>query len=464
MKANRPNIILINCDDLGYGDLGCYGSLLNRTPHIDALAANGLRLTDFYMASPVCSASRAAMMTGCYPPRVGFGERPVLFPGDPLGLNPAEKTMAGYLNDAGYATKLVGKWHCGDQPEFLPTRHGFDEYYGLPYSNDMGRQANRPDSPPLPLIRNESVIEQQPDQRTITSRYTEECLRFIDDHRDAPFFLYLAHMYVHVPLFVPQPFLERSRNGAYGAAVECIDWSTGVIVDRLRQHGLLENTLLIFTSDNGSRAGGEGGSNGSCCGGKATTWEGGQRVPCIMHWPAAIEAGRFSGEITSSLDFLPTLCSLAGTQTEPMRHIDGGDLSAFIRGETENSGRNEFYYYSGSALEAVRTGHWKLHVHKGSVADGVWKRGDPAPMLFNLHEDLSETRERQEQYPEIVADLMERIETMRVRLGDCITGSLGKEVRPAGRVHCARTLTEYRTDHPYMIAMYDLPDMPVLSG
>ena len=184
MKKSRPNVILINCDDLGYGDLSCYGSTVNRTPHIDALAAGGLRLTDFYMASPVCSASRAAMMTGCYPPRVGFGERPVLFPGESLGLNPDEKTVASYLKDAGYATKIVGKWHCGDQAEFLPTSHGFNEYFGIPYSNDMGRQANRPDSPPLPLLRDQTVIQQQPDQRGLTERYTDECLQFIQANQE----------------------------------------------------------------------------------------------------------------------------------------------------------------------------------------------------------------------------------------------------------------------------------------
>ena len=250
-----PNIILINCDDLGYGDLGCYGSNRNRTPHIDRLAQEGIRFTDFYMASPVCSPSRAAMMTGCYPPRIGFGSfhgEVVLFPGYDIGLSQEEVTVASQLKAAGYATKIIGKWHCGDQPEFLPTRHGFDEYFGIPYSNDMGMQSDRPDNPPLPVLRNERVVQQQPDQRGITERYTEEAISFIDRNKDEPFFLYLAHMYVHVPLFVPKQFLESSQNGAYGGAVECIDWSVGVIMDRLEELGIDGNTLMVFTSDNGS--------------------------------------------------------------------------------------------------------------------------------------------------------------------------------------------------------------------
>jgi len=250
MPADRPNIILINCDDLGYGDLGCYGSAKNKTPYIDQLAAGGCRLTDFYMASPVCSASRAALLTGCYPQRVGFGPHAVLFPGDPVGLNPSETTIAAALKSAGYRTKIIGKWHCGDQPEFLPTRHGFDEYFGIPFSNDMGRQSNNPASPPLPLLRDETVIQEQPDQRGLTERYADAAVEFIHRKSDEPFFLYLAHMYVHVPLFVPKPFLEKSTNGAYGGAVECIDWCTGLILDRLEQDGLLDDTLIIFTSDN----------------------------------------------------------------------------------------------------------------------------------------------------------------------------------------------------------------------
>ena len=220
-SMTRPNIILINCDDLGYGDLGCYGSERNETPALDRMAAEGVRFTDFYMVSPVCSPSRGAMMTGCYPPRIGFGEFGgdlVLFPGHAYGLHKDERTLPQLLREAGYRTMLIGKWHCGDQPEFLPTERGFDEYYGLPYSNNMGRQVGREAFPPLPLLRGKDVIQEQPDQSGLTERYTEEAVRFLRDNRERPFFLYLAHMYVHLPLFVPERFLDASRNGGYGGA------------------------------------------------------------------------------------------------------------------------------------------------------------------------------------------------------------------------------------------------------
>jgi arylsulfatase A-like enzyme len=455
MTQTQPNIILINCDDLGYGDLGCYGSPKNKTPHLDALAAGGLRLTDFYMASPVCSASRAGMLTGCYPPRIGFGDHSVLFPGQDAGLHPDEETLGGLLRRAGYDTKIVGKWHCGDQPEFLPTSHGFDEYFGIPFSNDMGRQSNNPDRPPLPLVRDQTVIQEQPDQRGITERYTDEALQFINQERDRPFFLYLAHMYVHVPLFVPQQFLDESENGAYGGAVQCIDWSTGMIVDWLRQHGQLDNTLVIFTSDNGSRARDEGGSNQPCRGTKATTWEGGQRVPCIMHWPAAISPGRTYRHVTRSIDLFPTLAAIAGVEVSDERALDGVDLSPVVTGRHEDSVNDTFFYYRGNALEAVRVGDWKLHVHKGS---------EPLQALFNLRDDVGETENRYEAEPEVVERLTARLEDMRGELGDALTDAPGRARRASGRVHDAKPLTEYREDHPYMIALYDLPDMPTLSG
>jgi len=280
----KPNIVLINCDDLGYGDLGCYGSPANRTPHIDALAKSGKRFTDFYVGSPVCSASRAALMTGCYPQRIGFGHHSVLFPGEKVGLDPNETTIATQLKRAGYSTRIVGKWHCGDQPDFLPTNHGFDGYFGIPYSNDMGYQQGKSKEAlcPLPLMRDDVVIQEQPDQHGLTERYTDDAIQFIEQHRDRPFFLYLAHLYVHVPLFVPQPFLERSHNGVYGGAVECLDWSTGMIVDWLERSGLRENTLIIFTSDNGACGMPLAASNAPCRGTKGTTWEGanGCRASC----------------------------------------------------------------------------------------------------------------------------------------------------------------------------------------
>lgn len=460
----QPNILLINCDDLGYGDLGCYGSTRNQTPHLDRLASNGLRLTDFYMASPVCSASRAALLTGCYPNRVGFDRYPVLFPGSPQGLHPQEKTIADYLRGAGYATKIVGKWHCGDQPEFLPTAHGFDEYFGIPFSNDMGRQqrAEGPGGAPLPLLRNDRVIQQQPDQRGLTEQYTRECLDFMDANQDRPFFLYLAHMYVHVPLFVPKQFLEASDNGAYGGAVACIDWSAGVLVDYLRSRGLLDNTIIIFTSDNGSRARDEGGSNGELRGTKGTTWEGGQRVPCIIHWPDRIEPGQVVSSVYRSFDLLPTLCSLAGTSPDPERTIDGIDFSGLLLEGEEAHPENEMIYYSGRELNALRQGAWKLHVnycqraHLPDCPEG--------PTLYNLHDDPGEQADVLDRHPEVVARMLNRLDEIRVLLGDSLTEMEGNGCRSIGHKENARTLTSYDENHPYIIAMYDLPDMPTMVG
>ena len=458
----RPNIILINCDDLGYGDLGCCGSPTNKTPHLDRLASEGVRFTDFYMASPVCSASRASMLTGCYPPRIGFDQCPVLFPGQAEGLSTEERTIAGQLKEAGYATKIIGKWHCGDQPEFLPTEHGFDEYFGIPYSNDMGRQSNNPDRPPLPLLRNKTVIQEQPDQRSITERYTDEALQFLHANKDRPFFLYLPHMYVHVPLFVPRQFLDASDNGAYGGAVQCIDWSTGVLMDALDRLGLAENTLVIFTSDNGSRARDEGGRNLPCRGTKGTTWEGGQRVPCIMRWPAAVKAGRTSNAVIRSIDLLPTLSTLAGVEVSPERKIDGVDISPLMLDETAEAPNETFAYYWHGALAAIRVGDWKLHFEvSGWVQD---YDGPKQNLLYNLAEDVGETTNVYDRHPEIVQRLEDAAGKVRCELGDSLRGEEGTEKRPVGRVENPKPLTEYREDHPYMIAMYDLPDMPTMAG
>lgn len=397
-------------------------------------------------------------MTGCYPPRIGFGSfngSIVLFPGDGIGLSSSETTVATQLQNAGYSTKIIGKWHCGDQPEFLPTRHGFDEYFGIPYSNDMGRQSDRPDRPPLPLLRNETVIQAQPDQRGITERYTDEALQFIDKNQDSPFFLYLAHMYVHVPLFVPKQFLERSKNGAYGGAVECIDWSMGILMDHLEQLGLSDNTLVVFTSDNGSRARDEGGSNQPCRGTKATTWEGGQRVPCIMRWPAKIASDTVSDAIVTSMDFFPTFSKLAGESVSTERIIDGHDIGDLMFDEPDYSANDTFYYYAQNRLEAIRVGDWKLHFRKGDLE---------ITELYNLREDVSETTNHYSDQPDVVAALSEKAQAIREDIGDEACGIVGKNNRPIGRVENPKPLTEYREDHPYMIAMYDLPDMPTMSG
>jgi len=456
--TTQPNIILINCDDLGYGDLSCYGSTANDTPHLDKLAEEGVKFSDFYMASSVCSASRAAMLTGCYPPRVGIDW--VLFPGDSCGLHPDEITVARLLMNAGYRTKLVGKWHCGDQPEFLPTRHGFDDYFGIPYSNDMGMQAKKDGSrnanPPLPLMRGDSIHQEQPDQAALTERYVDECLQFIDPStgsgQEKPFFLYLAHLYVHTPFFIAEQFMEISRNGRYGGAVAAIDWATGAIMHALKKQGLDENTLVIFTSDNGS-TGRLGGSNGELNGSKGTCLEGGQRVPCIMRWPGRIKPGSTAPGISSSIDLYPTLAKLGGADVPTDRKVDGLDLTEVIL-DGAGSPRDTFIYHAFGHLQAVRKGDWKLRLcHKQfqNVESGLKE-------LYNLADDIGETNNLYDQFPEKVAELAAIAETARQDLGDQATGVEGTGVRTPGHVDNPVPLTEYDEDHPYIVAMYDMYD------
>lgn len=453
--AGRPNIILINCDDLGYGDLGCYGSRVNDTPALDALADEGVRFTDFYMASPVCSPSRGAMLTGCYPSRIGFGDFDgewVLFPGQGVGLNPSEITIASLLRQRGYATSIVGKWHCGDQPEFLPTRHGFDEYFGIPYSNDMGRQVGQRPWPPLPLLRNEQVIEAQFDQAGLTERYVEQAVRFIRSNADGPFFLYFAHMYVHLPIYVPPRFLKDSRNGPYGGAVSCVDWSVAVLRHELRRLGLEQDTLIVFTSDNGAR-GDHGGSNGPLRGRKGTTWDGGQRVPCIMCWPGTLKAGACS-HVVSSLDFYRTFAALAGAPVPTDRVIDGRNILPLMRDPGGRHDEHPFFYNHRNRLDAVRLGPWKLH---------LCRKEGPAPAsacreLYNLVEDVGETVNVYDAHPDVVRRLEALAEDFRRDVGDDFTNTAGRNVRPIGRVATPRPLTEYDPQCPYMWAEYDLGD------
>ena len=480
--THRPNIILINCDDLGYGDLGCYGSEKNRTPHLDRMAAEGLRFTDFYMASPVCSPSRGGMLTGCYPNRVGFDDfdgLPVLFPGHSKGLHPDETTFADVLKEQGYATALVGKWHCGDQREFLPTEHGFNHYFGIPYSNDMGRQAlqqdrsfirrfekmlgtdyDNPDDPealnlpPLPLLKDDEVFQEQPDQAALTERYVGECIDFIRTNKEGPFFLYFAHMYVHLPIYVPQPWLENSQNGRYGAAVEHIDWSVGVILAELEKQGLDGNTLVIFTSDNGSRARDEGGSNAPCRGTKATCWEGGQRVPMIARWPGTVPAGETRTGWASAMDFLPTFAKLAGTNPPEDRALDGVDLSASLLESGKDPQREEpFFYFHHGSLHAVREGDWKLHLARRSE-----ERGELVEVreLYHLREDVGETCDRAAGEPAVVARLEKLADEARHDLGDRFHGIEGTGRRPQGEVRPNKPLTRFDPGHPYFAVEYDL--------
>ena len=328
--ASKPNVIIIFADDLGYGDLGCYGSKINETPTLDKMADEGKKFSNFYVSSPVCSPSRASLMTGCYPQRISFGTFDglrVLVPGQGIGLSNEEKTVAKTFKESGYSTKIIGKWHCGDQEEFLPTNHGFDSYFGIPYSNDMGRQVKIKDyipndsslhkitewdRPPLPLVRDKEVIQEQPDQRSIAERYTEDAVKFMRENKETPFFLYLAHMQVHLPLYAAEKFVKESKNGDYGACVASIDWSTKVIFDELKELGIDENTIVIFTSDNGSRLQNQGGSNGNLRGGKGQTWDGGQRVPCIIRWPGKINEGQQTDALSTTMDFLPSITKLIG--------------------------------------------------------------------------------------------------------------------------------------------------------
>ena len=461
---NQPNILLINCDDLGYGDLGCYGSQRNKTPALDQLAADGLRFDSFYTASPVCSPARGALLTGCYPPRIGFGSfrgLPVLFPGMRVGLPSTEISLAKVLSDAGYATQAIGKWHCGDQAAFLPTNHGFDHYMGLPYSNDMGRQADRPsfmpEMPPLPLLVDGHVVEQQPDQASLTERYVAAALNFIRGSTERPFFLYLAHMYVHLPLYVQERFAEQSSNGAYGAAVESIDWATSVLLAELEAQGLADNTIVIFTSDNGSLGDNPppwgsseslGGSNDPLRGAKGSTWEGGQRVPGIVRWPDRIAPGRVSDEVVTAMDLYPTLAAICGGEVPNDRVIDGRDIQQLWYGEAP-SPHEAFYFYWMNDLEAIRSGRWKLHFAK---------HGEEHEALFDLDADIGETANLLDEHPEIVARLRVLAEQARVTLGDARLGRIGTEVRPIGEVSDPVPLTQYDPDHPYVMAEYDLPD------
>lgn len=455
-RGRRPNVVLINCDDLGYGDLGCYGSTSNATPGIDKLAAEGIRFDSFYMASPVCSPSRGALLTGCYPPRIGFGSfdgLPVLFPGQGLGLPPGEVSLATMLAAAGYRTQMVGKWHCGDQAEFLPTNHGFDHYFGLPYSNDMGRQIppegeERFDLPPLPLLLDDDVLEQQPDQASLTGRYVAEAVRFLRSARDEPLFLYVAHLYVHVPLYVQERFARASTNGPYGAAVAAIDWATEVILHELADLGLADDTIVVFTSDNGSR-GVDGGSNLPLRGTKGTTWEGGMRVPCIVRWPGRAPAGQVCRELVTAMDLYPTLAAACGADLPTDRTIDGRDVTALLVDPGAPSPHDAFFYYWMDDLEAVRDRRWKLHLAK---------HGTPCVELYDLDTDPTERHDRAAEEPEVMTHLQGFAEAARRSLGDARTGRYGDDVRPVGRVEDPVPLTRYDAEHPYYLAEYDLSD------
>ena len=425
-KKEHLNIILIFTDDQGYQDLSCFGSTAIKTPHIDRLASEGRKLTSFYVASPVCSPSRAALLTGCYPKRVGMHQH-VLFPESAYGLNPSEYTLGKHFKENGYATACIGKWHLGHHPEVLPRAHGFDSYYGIPYSNDMNHPDNqdRPQMGPAgmdllwkepettltkwqtPLVENETIIEIPVDQRTITRRYTDQAISFVEKNRETPFFLYLAHSMPHIPLYLPEDRYQSNPKNAYTLVIEHIDQEVGRLVQTLESNDLDKNTLIIFTSDNGPwlHYKHHAGSAKPLRDGKSTYYEGGVRVPCIVWSPSQIPAGTSSSQILSTLDLLPTLANLAETNLPENHQCDGYDASDFLLGKT-SSPRKEFIYYSSHGeLAGIRIGEWKYLAHP-TPKNGKTEKN---PALYNLNSDLSETTNLSSQHPEIVAQLETRM-------------------------------------------------------
>jgi arylsulfatase len=416
----KPNVIIILADDLGYADLSCYGSTI-RTPNLDRMAADGMRLTHFY-AQPQCSPSRAALLTGCYPQRVGIPW--VVGPKGPdwtkdkyfVGLNPAEQTLPELLKNNGYATACVGKWHLGHYEAHLPTRHGFDQYYGLPYSNDMVSTAG-PDWSDLPLMEGKRVIELNPDQSKLTQRYTDRAVAFINANRTRPFFLYLAHSMPHVPIFASKRFAGKSKHGLYADVVQELDWSVGEVMKALKKNGLDQNTFVIFTSDNGPwlRQGNYAGSAGGLREGKSTTFEGGVRVPTLVRWPGRVPGGAVSAEPTGLIDLLPTLTQLTGA-SPPRATIDGRSVADLLLGKSgAKNPRDITYYFAIHELQAVRKGRWKLHLphayehvvipnHDGDRS-GTFESRRIELALFDLQSDPGEQTNVAGQHPDTVREL-----------------------------------------------------------
>ena len=455
-----PNIVIIFIDDEGYGDVGCFGATGYETPNLDRMASEGMMFTNYYSGSAVCTPSRAALLTGCYPPRIGMTG--VLFPYHNSGLNQEETTIAELLKQKDYATAAVGKWHLGCQEEFLPLQHGFDEYFGLPYSNDMWpvhynglpvTEENhmkrwKLECPPLPLIEGNEKIEEIStlgDMDMLTTRYTERAVDFIKRNQDNQFFLYVPHTMAHVPLGVSDKFRGKSKQGFYGDVMMEIDWSVSEILGTLSECGIEDNTLVIFTSDNGPwlNYGNHGGSAGGLREGKATPFEGGFRVPCIMRWPEVIPAGTVCSQISSSIDILPTIAEIAATGL-PERKIDGVSLLPLLKGDFQNPPREEYFYYSAKTLNAVRHGNWKYvfpHTQITNVGSVVGKDGWPGEIamaefeggLFNMYRDPGEQYDMSEVYPEIVEDLRELADQKRKELGDDRMKIEGSEIRESGQ-------------------------------
>jgi arylsulfatase A-like enzyme len=444
-EARPPNVVVILTDDQGYADVGCYGAKGFETPHLDRMAREGIRFTDFYAAQAVCSASRTALLTGCYPNRVGI--LGALGPAAKHGISAKEKTLADLLKARGYATAAYGKWHLGHHGPFLPTRHGFDDYFGLPYSNDMWPKHPTAKFPDLPLIEGEKVVEVNPDQTKLTTWYTERAVRFIEKNKDRPFFLYVAHNMPHVPLHVSDKFRGKSKRGLYGDVIMEIDWSVGQILAALKKHGLDERTLVIFTSDNGPwlSYGDHAGSAGPLREGKGTTWDGGQREPCLMRWPGRIPAGAVCREPAMTIDVLPTVVRLAGAEL-PGHRIDGLDIWPLMSAQPgARSPHEAYYFYWDRHLQAVRAGRWKLHFphpYRTLAGKPGGTGGKPAPYsqaqtplaLYDLEQDPGETTDVADRHPEVVGRLKALAEKAREDLGDSAVKRQGKGVRPPGRI------------------------------
>lgn len=459
--SRSPNVVVIFIDDLGYADIGPFGGDASLTPNLNQMAEEGMRFTDFVTSTAVCSASRAALLTGCYHTRVGI--HGALGPDSPVGISDAETTLAEICRSRGYATTAIGKWHLGHHPKFLPIRHGFDSFLGLPYSNDMwplhpanvARMKQDPNAkpiyPPLPLIEDAKVVgpDVSPEtQAELTRMYTERAVKFIDEHKSEPFFLYLPHSMVHVPLYASEAFAGKSGEGLFGDVVMEVDWSVGQILGALKQHGIDKNTLVIFTSDNGPwlSYGDHAGSAGPLREGKGTMFEGGYRVPTLMRWPGTIPAGRTCDELASTIDILPTVAALIGAEL-PSTEIDGEDIRPLMFAEADAKSPHEVFYcyYEGGSLQAVRDRQWKLHFpHDYRTLGGrqggsggqpaAYERGRIELSLFDLKSDPGERNNVAEQHPAVVERLTAAGEEARRTLGDRLQQRLGTEVRPPGRL------------------------------
>ena len=432
-ESSKPNFVIIFCDDLGYGDLGCFGNPTIRTPNLDRMAAEGQKWTSFYVGASVCTPSRAAILTGRLPIRTGMmsAKRRVLFPNSKGGLPASEITIAEALKPAGYASAAIGKWHLGHLPQFLPTSHGFETYWGIPYSNDMDALRGFPNyrrtaqNDPnyaasieqynVPLMHDTKVIERPANQHTITQRYTNKAIEFIKSHKEAPFFVYLAHNLPHIPLFAGKEFRGKSQRGIYGDVIEEIDAGVGQILRTLKELNLDQNTLVVFTSDNGPWLPFQthGGSAGLLREGKGSTFEGGMREPTIFWWPGSIRPG-VQHQLGATMDLLPTFCALAKTKTPSDRVLDGSDLSSVLLGKSAKSPREQVFYWRSEQLYAVRVGPWKAHfVTEGCYGIGPKRTVHEAPELYHLGQDPSEKYNVAQLHPEVVARLQSIAQTHR---------------------------------------------------